>query len=607
MKYVSFLIPFLFLILSLSLAIFTYISHDNILLFFNDLSLSLKDLYHFSFDLKKFYTATTHASAQKIGFWFSGIYGFLAFIFWIFRSPVTCFLSSLKHDTYSFFKDLFQTLVKYWNELSLFQKLLLVGIFLLGIGMRLIYANQPMRGDEGVVFYSFAQHPWYVIISAYNNVGNHIFHTLLMHFSWKMFGDNLWALRLPVILSGLALIPISYVIIRALSQKYISLLATSIIASSSALIEYSVNSRGYMIEVLLMVLLIGLVKYLAAHRNTFVTVLWVVLASLSFWTVPTTFYIYGGICLWFFGNRLRYDTFKNTTVSLIFINLFILVLCFILYTPIFLANSGIGHMTTMMSGQIQENLSYSYFIQELFGVWTRAWPELFQTLSLIGILSALWFSFLEWKPSSLLQKKEFLIFPCLLWALGTSLFIFNPATRLWLVFVWVFYISIIQGLWKLIPSRIAPFIFTLLTILWPCWTFFNEYTYQYVYKNSFDAFQEARKAAVYLKNNLKSDDLIYAVSPTMMPLKYELEKMNVKTFIPEIQINSTQISLKFLSLSNTSQKIIQTQRIWILRADSSESLDTILSKFDRDQKIFGHLTLVNQYENGALYLLTLKE
>lgn len=607
MKYVSFLISFLLLTLGVSLVFFTYVSHDNLLSFFYDLSHSLKNFYHFSFDLNKFYTPENHATSQKIGAWLSGIYVFFALISWIFRPTIIAYLSSLKHAAYSFFKDLSFTLIQYWRELSLFQKILLIVSFVFGIGIRLIYANQPMRGDEGIVFYCYAQHPWYVIVSAYNNVGNHIFHTLLMHISWQLFGDSLWSLRLPVIVAGIALIPISYIVVRALSQKYIALLATTLIASSSALVEYSVNSRGYMIQILLTVLLIGLTNYLIKHRNTFATAIFVIITSLSFWTVPTTLYIYGGICLWFFGNRLKYDTFHNTIKSLTLINLFALGLCFILYTPVFLANSGLGHMTLALSGQLQESHSSFYFIQKLFKEWTRAWPEIFQAFSVIGVIAAFWLSLLEWRPAFLLKKKESLILPCIFWAVLTALFIFNPVTRLWLVFSWVFYVSLTQGLWKLIPLRIAPFLFISLTILWPICSIYNEYTHRYVYKNFFDGFQDARKAAFYLKNNAKPEDLIYAASPTMMPIKYELEKIGVKTFIPEIFINSNQTTLKFLTLSNTPQKLLQEQRIWLLRSNSSDSLDNILSKFNFNQKKLSILTLVNQYENGALYLLILKE
>ena len=98
--------------------------------------------------------------------------------------------------------------------------------------------------------------------------GSHLFHTLLTHFFTMLFGDSVIALRLPNILASILILPLSYAVLRQGYGKTIALLATAFIAGSSALVEYSVNARGYQIQTLLMICLLGLGQYSLKNKKS---------------------------------------------------------------------------------------------------------------------------------------------------------------------------------------------------------------------------------------------------------------------------------------------------------------------------------------------------
>src|SRR5207245_4620972 len=57
----------------------------------------------------------------------------------------------------------------------------------------------------------YASHPLSVALTIYGSPNNHILHSLLMHFAYRMFGSAEWALRLPALLAGIAIVPLTYV------------------------------------------------------------------------------------------------------------------------------------------------------------------------------------------------------------------------------------------------------------------------------------------------------------------------------------------------------------------------------------------------------------
>ena len=110
--------------------------------------------------------------------------------------------------------------------------------------VRLPMLSRPMGTDESASFIYYASHPLWVPLTIYGSPNNHILHSVLMHISWKIFGGAEWALRLPAFLAGIAIIPLTYIVARALSDRG-ALLAASLAAAAPVLVDYSTDARGY--------------------------------------------------------------------------------------------------------------------------------------------------------------------------------------------------------------------------------------------------------------------------------------------------------------------------------------------------------------------------
>jgi hypothetical protein len=180
-----------------------------------------------------------------------------------------------------------------WNYLAL---AILVA---LGTVVRLIFIGVPMRADEAYTYNEYATKSVYDAISLYTFPNNHLFHTLLVHWAVKFLGGAPWVIRLPALLSGISLIPASYLMVRRLAGPSAALFTAALVAASDPLISYSVNGRGYTILCLITVLLVATASRVMVDGGRAGD--WVALTlvpALGFFTVPIMLLPYGGIVLW---------------------------------------------------------------------------------------------------------------------------------------------------------------------------------------------------------------------------------------------------------------------------------------------------------------------
>ncbi len=82
-------------------------------------------------------------------------------------------------------------------------------------------------------------------LSNYSYPNNHLFNTLLVHFSIRAFGDTTLALRLSALAAGCLTIPMSWLAGRALYGRLAGILTAGCVAGLPTFIEFSVNARGY--------------------------------------------------------------------------------------------------------------------------------------------------------------------------------------------------------------------------------------------------------------------------------------------------------------------------------------------------------------------------
>lgn len=181
---------------------------------------------------------------------------------------------------------------------------------LLGVILRIRFIQQPMRCDESATVLGYASKPIYVVLSLYNEPNNHIFHSLLVHFAMKLAGSAEWAVRLPAFVAGSLLTLLVYAFARRLGGRLTALFAAAFASTSSILIEYSTNARGYTIECCAtLALLIAAYETLRRASPS-----WFLLLALSavigFWTIPAFVIPFGGSILWIIwevmGRRSRF-------------------------------------------------------------------------------------------------------------------------------------------------------------------------------------------------------------------------------------------------------------------------------------------------------------
>jgi hypothetical protein len=182
-------------------------------------------------------------------------------------------------------RDLAQRAWPAWRE-ERAHVLLMALIVLAAVALRAEFIDEPMRYDESYSFLHFVARPLEVGLIQYTRATNHIFHTLLAHFSWVAFGSAPPALRLPALVAGVGVAPAAYLAGRALYDRDTGLLAAALVAPSAVLIEYSVNARGYTIVCLAFLLLIGLGAYLVARPNPAGWIAWAAIAAIGLYTTP---------------------------------------------------------------------------------------------------------------------------------------------------------------------------------------------------------------------------------------------------------------------------------------------------------------------------------
>lgn len=253
----------------------------------------------------------------------------------------------------------------------------LLAIIVVGAVLRALLMDRPIQHDEAYTFIAFVSRGARQVISDYHLPNNHVFHTLQVFFSYKLFGEAPWALRLPAYLAGVALIPAAYAAGRMAFNRYAGLAAAGLVAANMHLIHYSTEARGYSLVALLAVLIWVLAMQLLLRPNRFAWLLLTLAAALGFWTMPTMLYPYGGIMLWMAATWLLQDRGRGYP-TLVFWRDYIssglvsAALTLLLYTPIFL-NWGFAAVFNngIVASMVDEVLSE--FFENLGARWGDAW------------------------------------------------------------------------------------------------------------------------------------------------------------------------------------------------------------------------------------------
>ena len=288
-----------------------------------------------------------------------------------------------------------QILLERWRGESAPHRYAFYLLFMLGLGLRVGYVFQPVRPDEAYIYLAFVGNPLKVVFTYYHVPGNHFLLTFLAHISTRLFGNNVVALRLPSLLFGVAVIPLTYLVFRKLANKETGLLAMGLVAVSSGLINYSVQARGYSIQTFLFLTLILIGKYLIDTNRTSFWVAFSIVGALGFYTIPTFLYFFPPVLLWVFVSRYyrHYDRPRLVRHALASLAGTIAV-TMLLYAPAFIS-SGFQALVGDPSGfsSFMVASSWPEFLKgipkNLGGIWTGmnvGVPLVFRVFLILGLI-----------------------------------------------------------------------------------------------------------------------------------------------------------------------------------------------------------------------------
>jgi len=264
---------------------------------------------------------------------------------------------------------------------------------LLALGVRIRYLGEALRVDEAYTYAAYASKPLSFGLTHYTG-NNQLFHTLLVHGFVRALWNSPVVIRLPALIAGVSLVPATYVMARRLYSPGAALIAAALVATSSALIEYSVNARGYSIVALVLVLLLALAPTLLRTERPAPWWLYLGLVTIGFYTIPVMLFAFGTLVTWLAasgrldlnGNRKRF--YRRLIVSSAGAG----ALTLLLYTPVF-ATSG---FRSVFANQYAAPVSFTAWLRgfplmlgDIWDQWNRGLPWIVAVALAVGFAAAL--------------------------------------------------------------------------------------------------------------------------------------------------------------------------------------------------------------------------
>lgn len=295
--------------------------------------------------------------------------------------------SEIKEDIFSFIQHSFTQDKEFgWLIIAL----------IIGTGIRGYFLSQPMRYDEAYTFLNFVL-PKFSQLFYYPLPNNHVLHSILVQISTSIWGKNPVAIRLPALLSGIGIIPITFYLSRSLKQS--GVLASIAIAVFPYFVLFSVNARGYTLLVFFTLGLAFTGIKIVRKRSISYIILFALLAALGMFTIPSMLFSIVSIYVWTSCLLLiEGDSLKNILYKFVFPSgLLMTAFTLIFYTPVIYVSHGIK---SIIGNRFVEPQSWQSFLdqilphfQQTFTAFSRNIPESVvlacATLVIIGIYGSI--------------------------------------------------------------------------------------------------------------------------------------------------------------------------------------------------------------------------
>jgi hypothetical protein len=466
----------------------------------------------------------------------------------------------------------------------------------LAVGIRLAYLFSPIRYDEAYSFLVFAMQPVKVILTDYHVPNNHIFHTLLMRMAYLLTGNHIWSLRLPVFVAGVLLVPATYMVAALVFGKgaltsgkgaltsgkgaltsgkgaltsgkgaltcgkgarvfnpapgdrseevrrpdhAAGLLASTLAAASTTLVEFSTNARGYMWICLLTMIIIWLAVYVKDRHNRAAWVFLVLFSAIGLFTVPVFLYPFGMVMSWLLLSWLVGDVRNDEAQGRRsrFLGAWLAagaataLLTLLLYLPLIRA----GGMDDLAGNRFVSAVEASGFGESIQARMRASWADWVKDLPVLGTMTlVIGFGTAVFSNRRLTESR----LPLPLVGPG---FIFlvvwlqrvTPWPRIWIFLLPVFLVWAAGGLVAVarsipplmrLPARLRAATFLVLVCLLAAGMTWNIYRAGSVLDPSQAwgrSLAEEQAAAIFLASEVGDGDVIGTAIPVNYPLRYYL-------------------------------------------------------------------------------------
>jgi hypothetical protein len=423
-------------------------------------------------------------------------------------------------NSFSCLKQLGRNIISAWKSEPVINKIALILIIITGTIIRLVHLMQPISYDEAFTYIYFVNRPLPIGLSDYIYPNNHIFHTLLSHLSCFIFGNDLWAIRLPAFIAGIMIIPFTYLLGRRLFNSPTALLAATCVAASNHLVEFSVMARGYSIVTLCFLLIFFLATELILNKKG--VWLWLILvAVIGIYTVPVFIHPLAIVLLWLFikarenkwQDALNKKNFFRSIISII-------VLSLLLYLPPAL----ISGIEKLVANDSLKASSFANIFQhiipfkiELLKTWFRGLPLAIILFLGIGWIYSLFGSY---------KNKVWLILFCIITVSITAIIVQRtiPPIRVWQYLLPLAYILSMAGLVDLLNKLVLKYSGKIILLL--CMLFLVIQTPRIcsLKPAHWGEICENEQLTLFLKNYLNPNGQVKVDMPTDYPLEYYFRK-----------------------------------------------------------------------------------
>lgn len=226
-------------------------------------------------------------------------------------------------------------LLRLWKRTSVAHKRTVILIIIGGAALRAAFLFEPITYDEAFAYLRFTRRPVGEVLSDRSHPLNHVLEVLLSKLTTMLFGLGPWQMRLPAFAAGVLTLPLAYLFVRLLFNRYIALMVLALCAASGPLVEFSAMAHGAAFTWLFFLLALLSGRELVRSDSVGAALRVAFWLALGFWNMPVMIHPAVAVYAWLFIYMAsRFDTSLARRSGRVVISMLVfVVLAFLLNAP----------------------------------------------------------------------------------------------------------------------------------------------------------------------------------------------------------------------------------------------------------------------------------